>query len=116
MRTKSILFFYLVLIGIPGYAQDQFRVANVFGDNMVLQRGKNIAIWGWDQIDQEVTVNSISVSGNTITYVITAGQPAIFVTLKTDKPGYVVQSVSMDGDDHCHFGDCYVHLPRSWVT
>jgi len=68
------------------------------------------------RFDQEVTVNSISVSGNTITYVITAGQPAIFVTLKTDKPGYVVQSVSMDGDDHCHFGDCYVHLPRSWVT
>jgi hypothetical protein len=64
------------------------------------------------RFDRDVTVNSISVSGNTVTYDITTAQPVRFMTLRVSKPGYLVQSVSINGTEHRHFGDCYVHLPE----
>ena len=33
------------------------RLARVFGDNMVLQRGKPVPIWGWAGKGQSITVN-----------------------------------------------------------
>ena len=35
---------------------DDLRSANIFTDNMVLQRDKPIAIWGWATVGEEITV------------------------------------------------------------
>lgn len=64
------------------------------------------------RFDEELTVNSISVSGNTVTYDITADQPIRFMTLKAYKAGYKVQWVTVNGAKYCYFGDNYVHLPE----
>ncbi|MFC2124263.1 sialate O-acetylesterase [Bacteroidota bacterium] len=55
--------FFLLLLPVTIYAQEQFRVAKVFGDNMVLQRNANVAVWGWDNVDQEIILKI----GNTTT-------------------------------------------------
>lgn len=36
--------------------QAELKLASVFGDNMVLQRDKDLNIWGWADANQEVTV------------------------------------------------------------
>jgi hypothetical protein len=63
------------------------------------------------RFDQDVTVNSVTVSGNSVTYDITANQPARFMTLKTEMDGCKVEAVTINGEKHCYFGDNYVHLP-----
>jgi hypothetical protein len=62
--------------------------------------------------DENLIVNSISVSGNTVTYDISTDQAARFMTLKADKAEHRVASVTIDGTEYCYFGDDYVHLPE----
>jgi hypothetical protein len=64
------------------------------------------------RFDQDLTVNEISVSGNTVIYDITTDHPVRFMTLKVDKDGYVIESVVLDGSEYVYFGDDYVHLPE----
>jgi len=54
-KVKGWLFF-LLFLPVTLFAQEQFRVANVFGDNMILQRNANVAVWGWDNPGQAVNV------------------------------------------------------------
>jgi sialate O-acetylesterase len=51
-----------VLAASPASAQ--LRFANVFGDNMVLQREKEVTVWGWAEADAEVIV-TITENGET---------------------------------------------------
>lgn len=65
MNTKRILFFILFLnLIVHLQAQELMRTAGIFGDNMILQRNTNTAIWGWDQPDQEIVVE---INGKTAT-------------------------------------------------
>ena len=64
------------------------------------------------RFDEELAVNSITVSANTVTYDITAAEPIRFMTLKADRVGYKVAWVTINGAKHCYFGDNYVHLPE----
>ncbi len=50
---KKILVLFLISIA----ASAQLKVANVFGDHMVLQRDKPIKIWGWNNSGENVIIN-----------------------------------------------------------
>jgi sialate O-acetylesterase len=43
-------------LGVAQNAQAEIRLPHVFGDHMVLQRGKPIVIWGWANPGETVTV------------------------------------------------------------
>ena len=56
-RMNAVRLFYvsLALIGmIPAFAE--LRLPNLFGDHMVLQAGKEVAVWGWGTPGEKVTV------------------------------------------------------------
>lgn len=53
--SKKLLVFTSLLITIST-AFAQVRLPKIFGDNMVLQRGKPIAIWGWAAPDEKIQV------------------------------------------------------------
>ena len=53
--SKSIQILVLMFGVVSAHAQ--LKVANVFGDHMVLQRDKPIAIWGWDTPNETVSVH-----------------------------------------------------------
>jgi sialate O-acetylesterase len=53
MRRLSLLF---IAIFIAEIATCQVRLPKIFGDNMVLQRGKGINVWGWAAPKEKVTV------------------------------------------------------------
>ncbi|MFH1314570.1 MAG: hypothetical protein ABIJ00_15290 [Candidatus Eisenbacteria bacterium] len=65
-----------------------------------------------ERFDKALSINAVSVDGDIITYEITADEPLRFMTLRAEKTGYKVQSVMIDGTEHCYFGDAYVHLPE----
>jgi sialate O-acetylesterase len=58
-----------LLIAVSSAANsEEFRIANIFTDNMVLQRNQNFSIWGWGDTDTPVTIQlqeqSVTVSPN----------------------------------------------------
>ena len=54
-RFTSLLSFALLIL-LTDQANSQLRVAQIFSDNMVLQREQPIIVWGWANPDQTVTV------------------------------------------------------------
>ena len=57
---SSFLFFSCSVFG-------QFKLANIFGDEMVLQRNKEIKIWGWSEEGNQVSINFQADEYNTVT-------------------------------------------------
>ncbi|HEY8971370.1 MAG TPA: sialate O-acetylesterase [Puia sp.] len=55
MIRKSCLFFTALLLSVSLFAE--VRLPRLFGDNMVLQRDKPIAVWGWAAPGEKVTVH-----------------------------------------------------------
>lgn len=55
MIRKSCLFFTALLLSVSLFAE--IRLPRLFGDNMVLQRDKPIAVWGWAAPGEKVTVH-----------------------------------------------------------
>lgn len=53
-RALSILFMALLALSSPLYAQ--ITLPKIFGNNMVLQQGKKVAVWGKAQPNEVVTV------------------------------------------------------------
>ena len=58
-----------LLIAVSSAANsEEFRIANIFTDNMVLQRNQDFSIWGWGDTDTPVTIQlqeqSVTVSPN----------------------------------------------------
>ena len=54
MKTK--LFFALVVLISFNQLLAEVRVAKIFNDNMVIQRNKDIPIWGWASKGEKVTI------------------------------------------------------------
>ncbi|WP_158602546.1 sulfatase-like hydrolase/transferase [Proteiniphilum sp. X52] len=48
MKRISFLLLFLLIIQLQLYAE--FRLSPVFGDNMVIQRDKEVKIWGWANV------------------------------------------------------------------
>src|ERR1700741_3186220 len=71
MRTKPgffIVLFFLFLGNAPAADKLQLPfVSPIFGDNMVLQRGKPNTIWGWSTPGQMVQVEIAGHTGKTVT-------------------------------------------------
>jgi sialate O-acetylesterase len=54
MNKRQIIFFALILIATA--LQAQVRLANVFGDDMVLQQKSQTPVWGWASPGEEITI------------------------------------------------------------
>ncbi len=52
---KNILLFSMILI-LSLNAEADVKLPKIFGDNMVLQRGKPIPVWGWADAGEKVTI------------------------------------------------------------
>jgi hypothetical protein len=63
-----------------------------------------------ERFDRALAINSITVSGDLITYDITASEPIKFMTLRAHRDGYRIGSVTMGGQSYSYFGTDYVHL------
>jgi sialate O-acetylesterase len=63
---KNILKISLLIICSLG-AHAQLKVANIFGDHMVLQRNEPIKVWGWNDPGEKITVAFNGRSVNTQT-------------------------------------------------
>jgi hypothetical protein len=64
------------------------------------------------RFDEHLTVNSVKVSGDVVTYCIRADRPVRFMTLKAARSGMEVESVTLDGREYAYFGETFVHLPE----
>ncbi len=54
--VRTMLVMSAVLAAFAGAARAQMQLPSVIGDNMVLQRGTDAPVWGWDGPGTEVTV------------------------------------------------------------
>ena len=66
--TLLILISILLLVG-TGAAVADIKLPAIIGDNMVLQQGGKVSIWGWADPGEEVTVG---VSWNSMKFAVTA--------------------------------------------
>ncbi|MFK7766072.1 MAG: sialate O-acetylesterase [Mariniblastus sp.] len=71
MTIFSRALFVLIVAFLTGndfVSADELRAANIFTDNMVLQREQPVVIWGWGDASEKVTVDlqeqSVTVSAN----------------------------------------------------
>lgn len=67
MRCRSFVRFlacFTLIAGWTAVAAAAVKLPAVFGDDMVLQRGRPVPVWGWADKDEEVAV---SIAGQTLT-------------------------------------------------
>lgn len=64
MRTFLCLAGLASGFGVVASGSPAFHISNVFGSNMVLQRGKPIPVWGWGCTPSELVMGSFSPYGN----------------------------------------------------
>ncbi|MFP6694371.1 MAG: sialate O-acetylesterase [Pirellulales bacterium] len=57
MNTRTTLQAILFTLCVSATCQAELRLPNIFGDHMVLQRGKKIRVWGWAQPEEDVNVS-----------------------------------------------------------
>jgi sialate O-acetylesterase len=57
MKPLTLLLISLCFFFNADPAQAQFRVANIFSDNMVIQRDHDVIVWGWGVAGQKVSVS-----------------------------------------------------------
>ncbi|MFP6614576.1 MAG: sialate O-acetylesterase [Pirellulales bacterium] len=57
MNIRTTLKAILFTLCVSATCQAELRLPNIFGDHMVLQRGKKIRVWGWALPDEDVTVS-----------------------------------------------------------
>ncbi len=53
---RQLLATFLILTGLAAVASAEVKLASVFGDHMVLQRGVALPVWGWADPNEAVTV------------------------------------------------------------
>ena len=104
MKRLNIILFLLALAVLTVEAKD-LKVADIFGDNMVLQQKTVTPIWGWADAGTTVTVTS---SWNDKSYSTKAGRDGTWrIMLHTPEAGgpYVL---TITGDNTLIFSDIYV--------
>ena len=65
-RTLGLVFAFLLLTVLAQSAFADVRVPAIIGDNMVLQQGKKIRIWGWANPNEKVSVVFANQKANAI--------------------------------------------------
>ena len=56
MKTISVLIIGYMLFSIQMFAHSTVKVPRIIGNNMVLQRGLPVPIWGWADVGERVSV------------------------------------------------------------
>ncbi|MFA6102106.1 MAG: sialate O-acetylesterase [Victivallaceae bacterium] len=56
MRNCHLVLAGLALMAIAVSTQAEVKMPSIFGSNMVLQREKNVPVWGWEEPKEKVTV------------------------------------------------------------
>lgn len=107
MHHKSLcLALCLLFVWVaPGIAQDNSLpfVSPMFGDNMVLQRGKPNLIWGWAKPGQAV---SVEIAGHTAK-TVTGPDGRWQVSIRPPAPGGPY-TIKIDGPQHVEFHEVLV--------
>ena len=57
-NTYPVLVIFCISLFLTAFAQAELRLAGIFGDNMVLQRGMENPIWGWAEASTTITVEA----------------------------------------------------------
>src|SRR5215203_3864508 len=57
INKKCFAAFLFLLLSLTGAARADVRVPSVIGDNMVLQQGRKVRVWGWAEPGERVTVS-----------------------------------------------------------
>lgn len=57
IHKKSLTALVFLLLSVAGAARADVRVPSVIGDNMVLQQGRKVRVWGWAEPGERVTVS-----------------------------------------------------------
>ena len=65
-KTFRLVFAFLLLTVLAQSAFADVRVPAIIGDNMVLQQGKKIRIWGWANPNEKVSVVFANQKANAI--------------------------------------------------
>ena len=68
-HVRPFILFVAALLLIPmasATVSGDVRLANIFGDNMVIQRDAIVPVWGWSDPGDEITVNARGQSISTI--------------------------------------------------
>ncbi len=98
-------YLFLIVLAMGQTAFGQLKVANIFGDHMVLQRDKPIKVWGWNTAGEKVTINFHEKNYSVLTS--SAGRWEIELSPeKTSKEGWLMQ-VS-DSDEKLEFSDILI--------
>ncbi len=105
MRLKLFFAFTFLTLMIAGAAEQSPRplVSPMFGDNMVLQRGKPNTIWGWAKPGQEIRV---TIAGQT-TKTVAKDDGRWAVALQPPAPGGPY-TIMIDGPQHVEFHEVLV--------
>jgi sialate O-acetylesterase len=96
--TRPIILAILLtlLIGYGATTLADVRLPSVISDNMVIQRGSDVKIWGWAEPGENITV---SLSGQGVVWGFIADEDGKWeVTLKEPKPGGPYELI-VEGDN-----------------
>ena len=96
-KSKSVVLLSFILLSVCTLSFAQVKMASIFTDNMVLQQEAKVAIWGWTNQNQSITLKT---SWNKQKYQAKAdknGKWKVFVN--TPKAGGPYQININDGKD-----------------
>ncbi len=66
-KFASTTLILLISVSIACSQQSDIRLPNIFSDNMVIQRGTNIPVWGWADPGEHITARLGNHSAQTVT-------------------------------------------------
>ena len=113
MNLPRLLTFVLLLLHTP-LASAELRVANVFGDHMVLQQEMPIRVWGWADPGATVAVGLSDLRKATATSLKAGDDGKWFVELPARKAeGKTLQLQVVSGEEKIEFND--ILLGEVWI-
>ncbi len=90
---KQILILFLIALQMPAFAK--ITLPSIVGDNMVLQRNSEIAVWGWATAGSTISLNP---SWSTTPVTITTDDSGEWRTMLTTPAECVGQQIEIVGD------------------
>jgi sialate O-acetylesterase len=92
-RTRWVIVLFSLAAALTGHARADVKLAEIFGDHMVLQAGAKLPVWGWADPGEKVTVTFGSASGSAVA----GGDGTWRVELPAVPPNTAPQSLKMAG-------------------
>ncbi|MBN2019642.1 MAG: hypothetical protein JW749_05395 [Sedimentisphaerales bacterium] len=92
-NRRSIALLVFIILTLSGFSSADVRLPSVIGDNMVLQQGMEVPIWGWADPCEQVTVTA---NWGSEKWEATAGQDGRWL-VKIQPPRLLVEDKSGGG-------------------